>query len=215
MDRAYSVIDIKSMDDEERVIRGIATTPTPDRVKDVIEPMGAKFGRDLPLFMHHDSRLIVGRAVFGKPSADGIPFEARLPRIAEAGSLRDRVDEAWQSVKYRLITGVSIGFKPVRDKIEQLKTGGLRFLESEILELSLVPIPMNSEAVITQFRSAEGGIEARIALLSSIKSADEAIRRAAFGVRSVVRLDPAPAASGDSTPGDSGSQARRKGVVYL
>jgi phage head maturation protease len=215
MNRAYSVFEVKSVDEEQRTVRGIATTPTPDRVKDVVEPLGAKFADDLPLFKHHDSRLIVGRTAFGKPTSKGIPFEARLPKIAEAGTLRDRVDEAWQEVKYRLVTGVSIGFKPVMDKVEQLKNGGLRFLEYEILELSLVPVPMNAQAVITQFRDSDGGDEARRALLTAIKSADQAIRRAASGAPAggrVVRLEPAGPAG---IPGASGQQQRRKGVVYL
>lgn len=213
MNRAYSLLEVKGIDEERRVIRGMATTPTPDRVNDIIEPLGAKFADDLPLFMHHDSRLVVGRTVFKRATSKGIPFEARLPIIKEAGALRDRVEEAWQSVVYKLITGVSIGFKPIADKIEQLKNGGLRFLECEILELSLVPVPMNAEAVITQYRSGHGD-DARDSLLNSIKSADSAIRLAAFGNRSggVVKLDPGH--RGLITPGVSGSE-RRKGVVYL
>jgi len=31
MNRAYAVLDIKSINDGERVLRGTATTPTPDR----------------------------------------------------------------------------------------------------------------------------------------------------------------------------------------
>jgi hypothetical protein len=38
--RAYSLITIKSVDGERRVITGIATTPAPDLDGDVIEPMG-------------------------------------------------------------------------------------------------------------------------------------------------------------------------------
>lgn len=214
MHRAYSVIDVKSMDDEKRLIRGWATTPTPDRARDVIDPMGVKVAADIPLFMHHDQKLVVGRAVFGRPEKKGIPFEATLPKVVEAGSLRDRVDEAWQSVKYRLITAVSVGFLPVREKIEQLKNGGLLFPESEVIELSLVPMPMNAEAVITQFRSAHDD-SSRDALIAAIKSADHAILRAAPGASRVVRLDTSLTKASPS-PGVSGhQQTRRPGVVYL
>src|SRR5690606_23631006 len=41
--RAYSVLEVKSVDEGRRVIRGIATTPTVDRVGDIIDPMGVKF----------------------------------------------------------------------------------------------------------------------------------------------------------------------------
>ena len=43
MDRAYSVLTIKSVDADRRVITGIATTPTPDRHGDIIEPLGVTF----------------------------------------------------------------------------------------------------------------------------------------------------------------------------
>lgn len=185
MNRAYSLLTVKSFDDEQRMIRGIATTPTADRVGDIVEPMGVKVAPDIPLFLHHDSSQIVGRAKFGKPTKDGIPFEATLPKVAEEGRLKERVDEAWQMVKYRLITGVSIGFRTMKDKVERLKDGGLRFIETEVLELSLVPVPANAEATIT-----------------SIKSLAEPRVR-------VVRLD-APVSG---IPGASGT--RRKGVVYL
>jgi uncharacterized protein len=214
--RAYSVFDVKSIDEENRVIRGMATTPTPDRVNDVLEPMGAKFAASIPFFKHHDARLVVGRTALSKPTKNGIPFESTIPKVAEVGSLRERLEEAWQEIKYRLITGVSVGFRPVFEKIEQLKNGGLKFHEFEIVELSMVPIPMNAEAVITQFRSAGADDSARDALIQQIKSIDQAVRRAASGARPIVRLDRKPPADSGALvlPGASGA-TRRKGVLYL
>jgi HK97 family phage prohead protease len=197
--RAYSLFEAKEFDDEQRVITGWATTPTPDRAKDIVEPLGVQVASDIPLFLYHDSWQTVGRTQFGKPTSKGIPYTARLPKVIEAGRLKDRIDEAWQMLKYRLITGVSIGFRALDDGWEMMKDGGIRYLKTEVLELSLVPIPMNAEANV-----------------ATIKSADQAIRRAASGARPVVRLDPAPAATGNSAdPGASGQQQRRKGVVYL
>lgn len=199
LERAYSLLEVKDFSEDRRVLTGLATSPVPDRVGDVVEPMGAKYASDLPLFLYHDSRLVVGRVKFGKATKAGIPFEATLPKVMEPGTLKDRVEEAWGLVKYRLITGVSIGFRVIGEAYERMKDGGIRFLETEILELSLVPVPMQA-----------------LATIESIKSADQAIRRAASGARPVVRLDHAPAESGTQEPGDSGqAKARRKGVVYL
>jgi HK97 family phage prohead protease len=153
MDRAYSIVNIKEVDEERRVIRGIATTPSVDRVGDIVEPGGVRVASDIPLFLYHDSKQTVGRARLGKGSKTGIPFEASLPHVKEAGRLKDRVDEAWQMLKYRLITGVSIGFNVLNENYERMKDGGLRFLETEILELSLVPIPANADATITSIKS--------------------------------------------------------------
>jgi HK97 family phage prohead protease len=153
MDRAYSIVNIKEVDEERRVIRGIATTPSVDRDGDIVEPGGVRVAADIPLFLYHDSKQTVGRARLGKGSKTGIPFEASLPHVKEAGRLKDRVDEAWQMLKYRLITGVSIGFNVLNENYERMKDGGLRFLETEILELSLVPIPANAEATIHSIKS--------------------------------------------------------------
>jgi HK97 family phage major capsid protein/HK97 family phage prohead protease len=160
VERAYSVLTIKSVDAERRVITGIATTPTPDRVGDVVEPRGAQFAASLPLLLYHDSRLPVGTATFGKATDSGIPFTASFPVIDEPGTLRDRVSEAWSSVKAGLIRGVSIGFRVLDDGIEALKSGGLRFTKTEILELSLVAIPANAEATILSIKSLDSAARA-------------------------------------------------------
>lgn len=151
--KAFSLIEVKELNDELRVIRGIATTPRVDRVGDVVEPLGVKVAADIPLMLHHDHKLVVGRAKFGTPTKAGIPFEATIPKVDEDGAVKSRVDEAWHSVKYRLITAVSIGFQAVSDKVERLADGGLRFLETEVYELSLVPVPAQPDAIIQQFKS--------------------------------------------------------------
>ena len=44
VERAYSVLDIKRVrDDDLRIIEGMATTPTTDRLGDIVEPLGVTF----------------------------------------------------------------------------------------------------------------------------------------------------------------------------
>lgn len=160
MNRAYSVLSVKAVDDEQRVIRGIASTPSPDRMGDVVEPLGAKFKTPMPLLWQHQHDKPVGLVEFAQPNKDGIPFEARLPEITEPGALKDRVDEAWQSVKAGLVAAVSIGFQAIPEQVERLKSGGLRFKEWEWLELSLVTIPANAEATITAIKSIDADLRA-------------------------------------------------------
>jgi HK97 family phage major capsid protein/HK97 family phage prohead protease len=154
MDRAYSVLEIKSIAGDRRRIVGLASTPTPDRRGDILEPLGATFSNPLPLLLHHDIARPVGRVTL-TATRDGIAFDAELPAIAEAGAVRDRVDEAWQSIKAGLIRGVSIGFRPLADGVKYLKSGGSHILRSEICEVSLVTIPMNAEATITAIKSID------------------------------------------------------------
>jgi HK97 family phage major capsid protein/HK97 family phage prohead protease len=151
-DRAYSVLEIRTIQEDQRVIEGIASTPTTDRMGDVVNPMGAKFAIPMPLLWQHDSTQPIGEVTFAKATPKGIPFTAKLARVDEAGALKDRLDEAWQSIKIGLVKAVSIGFRAI--KYAFLEDGdGIEFQEWEWLELSAVTIPANAEATITTIRS--------------------------------------------------------------
>lgn len=152
--RAYALLHVKTVDEDQRVITGTATTPEPDRVGDVIEPLGASFKNPLPLLLHHDTKKPVGNVTLKKPTKDGIDFVAKLPAIVEPGALKDRVDEAWQSVKAGLIAGVSVGFRAIETAFMK-ETGGLHFLKTELFELSLVTVPANANATIASIKSLD------------------------------------------------------------
>lgn len=158
MQRAYSLIEVKSIDDDMRVIDGMSTTPTPDRVGDIVEPMGAKFNLPLPLLWQHRSDTPVGHVEVAKATKDGISFRARFAKIAEPGELKDSIDKAWQAVKAGLVRGVSIGFSALEHDF--MKEGGVRFKQWEWLELSLVTIPANSEATIHTIKSIDTDLRA-------------------------------------------------------
>jgi HK97 family phage major capsid protein/HK97 family phage prohead protease len=155
VNRAYSILHVKAVDADRRMISGIATTPEPDRQGDIVEPRGVKFKNPLPLLLHHDHERPVGRVTFHPATDKGIPFDAVLPLIDEPGTVKDRVDEAWHSVKAGLIQGVSIGFRVFNEFVEPLKSGGRRFLQTEVLELSLVTIPANASATIATIKSLD------------------------------------------------------------
>lgn len=157
MERAYAVLNSKAITEEDGkvYVEGIASTPSTDRYGDTVDPMGAKFVTPMPLLWQHDHRQPVGTMTFAKPTKNGIPFKAELPIIKEAGNLKNRVDEAIQSMKYGLVSAVSIGFSILEDGYELLDNGGLAIKNWEWLELSLVTIPANSEAVISAVKSAD------------------------------------------------------------
>jgi len=153
--RAFSLLNVKSVDDQRRVITGIASTPTVDRVGDSVDPMGAKFKTPMPLLLYHQSDKPVGTVDFARPTRDGIPFSASLPEVKEPGVVQDRVNEAYHSIKYKLLGAVSIGFQPIECGTEVMKAGGFLFKVWEWIELSLVAVPANPEAVILGFKSAD------------------------------------------------------------
>lgn len=157
MDRAYSILDVKAQteDDDFVYVEGIASTPTTDRMGDSVDPMGAKFATPMPLLWQHRHDMPVGNMTLATPTKKGIPFTAQIPKIKEAGTLKDRVDEAIHSIQYGLVKAVSIGFSILEGGYEVMDNGGLDIKSWEWLELSLVTIPANSEAVITAVKSAD------------------------------------------------------------
>lgn len=158
--RAYSVLNIKSINVEQRQIRGTATTPTPDRVGDVVEPKGIRFKNPMPLLWQHDHEKPVGWVRFAEPTNAGVEFEAQIADSTGTNSttLKERLNEAWESVKMGLVGAVSIGFKALEYELLDKAKGfesGIRFIKSEVMELSLVTIPANAEATISQIRSLD------------------------------------------------------------
>jgi HK97 family phage major capsid protein/HK97 family phage prohead protease len=153
MNRAYSVLEVRGIQDDQRIIEGIASTPTADRLGDIVESMGAKYSIPMPLLWQHKHDQPVGNVEFARPTNDGIPFKARIARIDEPGELQNRTDRAWQSVRNNLVRAVSIGFRPIEHEV--MKDGGYRFKSWEWLELSLVTVPAQAEATITNIRSLD------------------------------------------------------------
>jgi HK97 family phage prohead protease len=168
LNRAYSFIEVKSFDDDKRIVEGVATTPTPDRVQDRINPLGAKFSLPIPFLWQHNHSQPIGHVIDADTKKTGIKFKAQVEKLDEPGALKDRLDEAWQSLKLRLVRATSIGFAPIKWAWIEA-SGGIDYDEWEWFELSAVTIPMNPEAVITEvkrfdrmFREAEGVPEFQI-----------------------------------------------------
>lgn len=155
-DRAYSFIEIKSVNEEERIIEGIATTPSTDRMGDIVNPMGAKFNLPLPFLWQHQHDKPVGHVTEAEATPQGIRFKAKLAQTDEPGTLKELLDFAWQSIKMKLVAAVSIGFSPI--KYAFLKEGGIEFDEWDWFELSAVTIPAQADATITAVKSIDAGL---------------------------------------------------------
>lgn len=186
--RAYAAIDVKSLDAERRTFGGIATTPAVDRVGDTIDPMGVAYRNPLPLLWQHDASKPIGTVRFDAPTKDGVRFTAELPDVQEPGTLRDRIEEAWQSIRHGLVRAVSVGFRPIDYEHDKK---GIRFKQIEVFELSAVTIPANPQAVIQFGKSLD------LADVEVIKQHDTAAPAAATGQRG-------PAVKAITPPGATG-----------
>lgn len=153
MTKAYSTLQIKSVTDtdDERIITGIANTPSTDRDDDILEPLGAKFALPIPLLWQHNHNQPIGEVIQATVTEKGIEIVAKLVKIDEKGKLKDRLDEAWQSIKSGLVKCLSVGFK-IKEYNYLESSWGLHIKEWEFYELSVVTVPANADAVITSVK---------------------------------------------------------------
>ncbi|EBO8269722.1 phage major capsid protein [Salmonella enterica subsp. enterica serovar Glostrup] len=150
--RACTLMTVKSVNEDERIITGIASTPSPDRDGDIMEPEGAKFRSDTPFLWQHDRSQPIGTCT-PKMVKEGLQITAKLvkPTSDMPSQLIARLDEAWASIKAGLVRGLSIGFRPIEYSF--LDEGGIRFLSWYLLEVSAVTIPANAECSIQTVKS--------------------------------------------------------------
>jgi len=183
---AYSLLTLKSFDEAERVISGIASTPSPDRMEDILEPHGVTFTLPIPLLWQHRSDQPIGHVTKATVTDEGIAIEAQLVKIDEPGALADRLRDAWLSIKSGLVRGLSVGFKPLAH--EDIKgTWGIRFTKWLWLELSAVTIPANADASIQSIKSCD---QRTLALSGTGALVDPVHSSAAAGRRAGVVLAP-------------------------
>jgi HK97 family phage prohead protease len=194
--RAYSTIELKAVEDGsgKRTFKGIASTPSTDRMGDIVEPEGVEYELPIPFLWQHDSRQPIGWITKVKVSGKKIEVEGEVHNETTPGKLKDKLDECWQMLKAGLVRGLSIGFNSVESaRIDG--TYGMRFLKWLWLELSAVTIAANQDASITAIKSL---VEQHLAALG---------QQGAAGARS-------PGASGQSSGSKGPSPTRsQKGIT--
>lgn len=120
--KQYSVFEVKAVDEKKRQIRGIATTPSADRVGDIVLPEGAVFRLPVPFLWQHDHHQPIGNVTEAKVTSKGIEVLIELVQLSSPSQLAARLEEAWESIKSGLVRGLSIGFSPI--KYAWLDNGG-------------------------------------------------------------------------------------------
>ncbi|MBH3296756.1 phage major capsid protein [Serratia marcescens] len=152
LNRACTLMKVKAINEDERVITGIASTPSPDRDGDILEPDGAKFRNDTPFLWQHDRSQPIGSCT-PKMVKEGLQITAKLvkPTPDMPSQLVARLNEAWSSIKSGLVKGLSIGFRPI--EYSYIDDAGIRFISWDLLEVSAVTIPANAECSIQTVKS--------------------------------------------------------------
>ncbi|AOV01693.1 phage major capsid protein [Delftia tsuruhatensis] len=154
INRVYSTMVVKAIDEDKREITGIASTPGTDRMGDIVEPGGAEFTLPIPLLWQHDHLQPIGSVFAARITREGIEIRASVvkPTPDMPSQLIARLEEAWSSIKAKLVRGLSIGFSPIE---WALMDSGIRFTRWNWHELSAVTVPANAEASITSIKSLD------------------------------------------------------------
>lgn len=165
MDRLF--FETKMLADDAGAISGLAWKfGVPDRVGDDILPKAFTGARmPIPMLFAHDANDPVGTWDIATEKADGLHLTGKLlvDDVARAREVRALVQSG-------AVRGISIGFIT---KAASPRTGGGRTIKSlELLEASLVVLPMHPSARVTSAKSA----------IHAIRLA-EAINRAAVALK--------------------------------
>jgi len=126
----------------------IASTPAVDRDRDRVLPKGANITNyeknPVLIFGHNyaDPWAVIGRASDVTVGHGDIRFRPELRQPANDNDPMTIVQALWDQ---GLLKAASIGFNP--SQYEKNDFGGRDFTEWELLEISLVPVPANQEAL--------------------------------------------------------------------
>ncbi|CAI09248.1 phage major capsid protein [Aromatoleum aromaticum] len=141
MNKLFSTLTVKSFDEDEGVFTGIASTPSTDRVGDIVETAGITAKHlPVPLLWQHDHDKPAGIVESMTPTAKGLVVVCRVLKDASA-----EVKSYWEFVKAGAVS-LSIGFRPL--EYAPLAAGGYHYKQVELLELSLVTVPAHQDARI-------------------------------------------------------------------
>lgn len=135
----------------ERQIRVVVSTPSPDRVKDVMEPSGVDLSayKNNPIVLaDHNREAPIGTAEI-EVKSDRV--EAIIT-FAPAGASA-KADEYCALAKAGVLNTVSPGF--IEKEATPIKGGGYHIKNWELLELSLVSVPCNAEATVIERKLPE------------------------------------------------------------
>ena len=175
MDYSASLFQIKALTDSGQIEGLLAGFGDVDHGGDKLLPgclsksLAART-TPLPMLLHHDTHRPIGAWKEWRDQADGLYVKGSLTLAT-----RD-AQEAHALAKDGALTGLSIGWQPLR---EQIDSKGVRVVaEAELFEGSLVAIPMHDRARVAAIKSIasardiaellqEGGMSGRKAKLAA------------------------------------------------
>lgn len=136
------ITKIKDYNEEERTITMIGSTETADRVGDIIKMDGVDLTNYLKnpvILFNHDYDKIIGKAIDVDIVDSKLIFKIQFADTALG-------KEVYYLLKNGYMNASSVGF--IGKEYEGNEAGGLTFTKIELLELSIVSVPCNPNALV-------------------------------------------------------------------
>ena len=152
-------IEIKASDDDDYRFEGYGSTfgGDPDRYGDIVDPGAfskslsahAQKGQMPALLWQHDMHMPIGVWEKMTEDAQGLKVTGRLTKGVQLA------EEAYALLKDGALHSMSIGYIPVEEEFDR-KTGINTIKEVDLWEVSLVTIPANVNALVSDVKDADG-----------------------------------------------------------
>lgn len=151
MEFAGSPFEIKELNDSGRIEGLLAGFGDVDHGGDKLLPgcltkSLATRTSPLPMLLHHDMKRPIGAWKEWQDRPEGLFVKGNLTLSTRDGQ------EAYALAKDGALTGLSIGWKPVRGDVDQ-KTGTRLVTEAILFEGSLVTVPMHDRTRVSAIKS--------------------------------------------------------------
>lgn len=144
------VADVKAIDGEARTVDFVISTASVDRMGDTIAVDGWKlesFRKNPVVLWAHDSSMLPLAKASNVRVEDG-----KLKARAEFAprEISGMANAVFEMLKAGFLSATSVGFAPLKYAFvdDPERKFGIDFIEQELLEFSIVPIPANAEALI-------------------------------------------------------------------
>ena len=168
MDKIVSLTSTfkSNVEDDNIMIRGLASTADWDRAGDSIEvdawtKGGLKNFENNPIILfNHDYNRPIGRATKIVPTKDGLHLEAKISKAAK---------DVAELVKDGVLGAFSVGFR-VKDADYVKETDGYLIKDAELFEVSVVSVPANQAATFSLSKSFDSVDEYRDYMSKTFKN---------------------------------------------
>ena len=158
MVRAYMALELESLNEEERSVEFVASTPTQDSYGDIVQQHWDLSHFDLnPVVLFEHNRTAGAQA-------ERIPVAYSKKHFVKAKQLRftpvfsdaqanPNAERVWQGVVQRVLRASSVGFRPGKIIREEDESGNVSYTVGTkehpniLKEISIVPLGANHEAV--------------------------------------------------------------------